>query len=147
MSNPLVPYITVKGAAKAIDFYKQVFGAVEDAPRYTEPGGRIGHSEISIGGARLMISDEYPEMQVLSPQTLGGSPLTLHLNVADAGAVVAKAAAAGAKVLRAVQDQPYGERSGTILDPFGHRWMVATHVEDVSRDELQKRVGDAFRIS
>jgi PhnB protein len=143
----LVPYITVKGAAKAIDFYKNVFGAVEDAPRYTEPGGRVGHAEIAIGGSRLMISDEHPEIQVLSPQTLGGTPMTLHLNVADAGATVAKAAAAGAKVLRAVKDQPYGERSGTIEDPFGHRWMVATHVEDVSKDELQKRVGDAYRIT
>jgi PhnB protein len=145
--SSLVPYITVKGAAKAIDFYKNVFGAVEDAPRYTEPGGRIGHAEIAIGGSRLMISDEHPEMQVLSPQTLGGTPMTLHLNVADAAATVAKAAAAGAKVLRAVKDQPYGERSGTIEDPFGHRWMVATHVEDVSKDELQKRVGDAYRIT
>jgi PhnB protein len=143
----MVPYITVKGAAKAIDFYKQVFGAVEDAPRYTEPNGRIGHSEISIGGARLMISDEYPEMGVLSPQTLGGSPLSLHLNVPDAAQTVAKAEAAGAKVLRPVADQPYGERSGTIRDPFGHRWMIATHVEDVSREELQRRVGDAFKIS
>ena len=145
--SSLVPYITVKGAAKAIDFYKNVFGAVEDAPRYTEPGGRIGHAEIAIGGSRLMISDEHPEMQVLSPQTLGGTPMTLHLNVADAAATVAKAAAAGAKVLRAVKDQPYGERSGTIEDPFGHRWMVATHIEDVSKHELQKRVGDAYRIT
>jgi PhnB protein len=145
--SSLVPYITVKGAAKAIDFYKNVFGAVEDAPRYTEPGGRIGHAEIAIGGSRLMISDEHPEIQVLSPRTLGGTPMTLHLNVADAADTVAKAAAAGAKVLRAVKDQPYGERSGTIEDPFGHRWMVATHVEDVSKDELQKRVGDAYRIT
>ena len=147
MTQTLVPYITVKGAAKALDFYKQVFGAVEDAPRYTEPGGRIGHSEISIAGARLMISDEYPEMEVLSPQTLGGSPLTLHLNVPDAAATVAKAAAAGAKVLRAVVEQPYGERSGTIRDPFGHRWMIATPVEDVSKDELQRRVGTAYKIT
>ena len=86
-------------------------------------------------------------MQVLSPLTLGGSPLTLHLNVADAAAVVAKAAAAGAEVLRAVQEQSYGERSGTIRDPFGHRWMIATHVEDLAKDELQRRVGDTFVIS
>ena len=147
MQSTVTPYITVKGAARAIDFYKSVFGAVESGARYTEPGGRVGHAEIAIGGARIMLSDEHPEIGVLSPETLRGTPLTLHVQVADAAATVARAAAAGAKVLRAVQDQPYGERSGSIQDPFGHRWMVATPIEEVSKDELQKRVAKAWYAS
>ncbi len=147
MSNTITPYITVKGAAKAIEFYKKAFGAVENAARYTEPGGRVGHAEIAIGGARIMLSDEHPEIDVLSPQSLGGTPTMFHLTVADAGATVARAVAEGATIQRAVEEQPYGERSGTIKDPFGHRWMIATHVEDVSKDELQKRVGDAYKIT
>ena len=146
-SHALTPYITVKGAANAIEFYKKVFGAVESAARYTEPGGRIGHAEIEIEGARLMLSDEHPEIDVLSPATLGGTPMTFHLRVADAAAVVARAAAAGATVQRKVEEQPYGERSGTIEDPFGHRWMIATPVEEVPKDELQRRVGDAYKIT
>ena len=147
MNQILTPYITVKGAARAIDFYKKVFGATENAARYTEPGGRVGHAEIEINGARIMLSDEHPEIAVLSPETLGGTPTTFHLSVADAGAVVARAAAAGATIQRAVEEQPYGERSGTIKDPFGHRWMIATPIEDVSKDELQRRVGDAYKIT
>ena len=147
MQSTLVPYITVKGAARAIDFYKNVFGAIESGARYTEPSGRIGHAEISIGGARIMLSDEHPEIGVLSPDTLGGTPLTLHLQVRDAAATVAHAAAAGATVQHAVQDQPYGERSGTIKDPFGHRWMIATPIEEVSKEELQRRVGNAYEIT
>lgn len=147
MSQVVTPYITVKGAARAIDFYKQVFGAVESGARYTEPGGRVGHAEIEIDGFRIMLSDEHPEIDVLSPESLSGTPTMFHLIVADAAAVVARAAASGATVQRAVQDQPYGERSGTIKDPFGHRWMIATPVEDVSKEELQKRVGDAYTIS
>jgi len=145
--SAITPYITVKGAARAIDFYKSVFGAVESGARYTEPGGRVGHAEIAIGGAQIMLSDEHPEIGVVSPETLGGTPMTLHVHVADAGATVARAAKEGAKVLRAVQDQPYGERSGTIQDPFGHRWMVATPIEEVSKEELQRRVGAAYKIS
>lgn len=147
MNQTITPYITVKGAAYAIEFYKKAFGATETAARYTEPNGRVGHAEIEIGGARLMLSDEHPEIEVLSPQTLGGTPTMFHLSVADAAATVARAAAEGATVQRAVQDQPYGERSGTIKDPFGHRWMIATHVEDVSKSDLQKRVGDTYKIT
>jgi PhnB protein len=147
MNQTITPYITVNGAAKAIEFYKKAFGAVETAARYTEPNGRVGHAEIEIGGARLMLSDEHPEIEVLSPQTLGGTPAMFHLSVPDAAATVARAAAEGATVQRAVQDQPYGERSGTIKDPFGHRWMIATHVEEVSKSELQKRVGDSYKIT
>jgi PhnB protein len=147
MSQVVTPYITVKGAARAIDFYKHVFGAVESGARYTEPGGRVGHAEIEINGSRIMLSDEHPEIEVLSPESLGGTPTMFHLHVADAGAVVARAAAAGATVQRAVQDQPYGERSGTIKDPFGHRWMIATPIEEVSKEELQQRLGAAYKIS
>lgn len=147
MSQVITPYITVKGADRAIDFYKRVFGAVESAARFTEPGGRIGHAEIEINGSRVMLSDEHPEIGVLSPQTLGGTPTLFHLSVADAAAVVARAAAAGATVERAVEEQPYGERSGTIKDPFGHRWMIATPIEEVSKEELQRRVGDTYTIS
>lgn len=148
MNQIVTPYITVKGAARAIAFYKKVFGAVESGARYTEPNGRIGHAEIEIDGAKIMLSDEHPEIDVLSPETLGGTPMTLHLRVADAGAVAERAAAAGAVIQRAVEDQPYGERSGTLKDPFGHRWMIATPIEaDVAKDELQRRVGDAYKIS
>jgi PhnB protein len=147
MSQIITPYITVKGAARAIDFYKQAFGAVESGARYTEPGGRIGHAEIEINGARLMLADEHPEIDVLSPESLGGSATLFHLTVADAGATVARAASGGATIMRAVEDQPYGERSGTIKDPFGHRWMIATHVEDVSKEELQQRVGETYKIT
>jgi PhnB protein len=147
MNQTITPYITVKDAAKAIEFYKKAFGAVETAARYTESNGRIGHAEIAIGGARLMLSDEHPEIEVLSPQTLGGTPAMFHLTVPDAAATVARATAEGATVQRAVEEQPYGERSGTIKDPFGHRWMIATHIEDVSKAELQKRVGDAYKIT
>ena len=147
MTQTLTPYITVKGAARAIEFYKQVFGAVESGARYTEPGGRVGHAEITIEGARVFLADEHPEIDVLSPESLGGTTVLLHLSVADAGVVVARAATAGATVQRAVQDQPYGERSGTIKDPFGYRWMIATRIEDVSKDELQGRVGAAYDIT
>ena len=147
MSQVITPYICVKGAARAIDFYKHVFGAVETGARYTEPGGRIGHAEIEIDGARMMLSDEHPEIDVLSPTSLGGSATMFHLRVKDAAAVVARAVAAGATVQRAVEEQPYGERSGTIKDPFGFRWMIATPVEDVSKAEVQKRVGDTYKIT
>ena len=145
MNQTITPYITVNGAAKAIEFYKKAFGAVETAARYTEPNGRVGHAEIAIGGARLMLSDEHPEIEVLSPPTLGGTPAMFHLTVPDAAVTVARAAAEGATVQRAVQDQPYGERSGTIKDPFGHRWMIATHIEDVSKRSCRSALGTRTR--
>ena len=134
----LTPYVIVKDAAKAIDFYKKAFGATE-AMRLSEPGGRIGHAEIRIGDAPIMLSDEYPEMDVRSPQSLGGSPVLIHLYVDDVDALASRAVAAGAKLLRPVADQFYGDRSGTLTDPFGHRWMIATRKEDVSAAEMQKR--------
>jgi len=107
--------------------------------RLAEPGGRIGHAEIKIGDALIMLSDEYPEMGVRSPQSLGGTPVTIHFYVRDVDALVGQAVAAGAKLLRPVQDQFYGDRSGWLEDPFGHRWNIATRKEDVSPEELRRR--------
>jgi len=133
------PYLCVKGAAKAIDFYKQAFGATEVMRLEDPKDGRMGHAEIRIGGAMLMLADEYPEMNVLSPETLGGSPVTIHLYVDDVDALFSRAAAAGAKVIRPPADQFYGDRAGRLQDPFGHVWVFATHKEDVSPEEMQKR--------
>jgi PhnB protein len=132
------PYLCVKGAGDAIAFYVKAFGAVETM-RLAEPGGRIGHAEIKIGDAPIMISDEYPEEKVLSPATLGGTPVSIHLYVADVDSFVARAAAAGGKILRAPADQFYGDRSATVLDPFGHHWFFASRKEEVSAEEMQRR--------
>jgi PhnB protein len=147
MRSNLIPYITVQGAARAIDFYKAAFGASESGARFTDSSGRVGHAEIEIGGARLMLSDEHPELGVLSPPTLGGSPLTLYLSVADAASVVANAAAAGARVEQPVTQQPYGDLSGTIRDPFGHRWMISTPVREMSKAEMEQAFGGAYKVS
>ncbi len=132
------PYLTVKCAADAIEFYKKAFGAIETM-RIGDPGGKIGHAEIQIGEARLMLSDEYPEMNVLSPETIGGSPVVIHLYVEDVDAMAARAVEAGATVARPVADQFYGDRGGKFTDPFGHHWWIATHKEDVSPEEMKKR--------
>lgn len=132
------PYLSVRGAADALAFYVRAFGAVETM-RLAEPGGRIGHAEITIGEARIMLSDEYPEQGVKSPATLGGTPVAIHLYVPDVDAFVARAVDAGAKLVRPVADQFYGDRSGSILDPFGHHWFVATHKEDLSAEEMERR--------
>jgi PhnB protein len=132
------PYLCCKDAARAIDFYRRAFGATESM-RLAEPSGKIGHAEIKIGGAVVMLSDEYPEMSILSPQSLGGTPVGIHIYVDDVDALVEKAVAAGASLARPVADQFYGDRSGVLTDPFGHRWFFATHKEDVSSEEMQKR--------
>jgi PhnB protein len=132
------PYLCCKDAARAIEFYKKAFGAVETM-RLAEPSGRIGHAEIKIGDAPIMLSDEYPEMDVRSPLSFGGSPVMIHLYVADVDALAKQAVAAGATLVRPLEDQFYGDRSGTLADPFGHRWMIATHKEDVSPEEMGKR--------
>ena len=132
------PYLCVRDAASAIEFYRKAFGATE-LMRLTQPDGKIGHAEIKIGAAPIMLADEFPEMGFRGPQSLGGSPVTIHLYVEDVDAVARQAVAAGAKMLRPVQDQFYGDRSGTLTDPFGHVWMVATRREDVSAEEMQKR--------
>ena len=126
----LVPSLAVNGAAAAIDFYCQVFGAVERV-RMQAPDGRIGHAELLFGDSVLMLADEFPEVGNLSPESVGGTPVTLLTYVEDVDAVFQRALDAGAKQLRPVQDQFYGDRSGGFQDPFGHRWFVATHIEDV----------------
>jgi PhnB protein len=137
-SGYITPYIIVKDAARAIDFYREVFGAVE-LSRMVGPGGTVGHADLQIGEAWLMLADEHPDFGALSPVSIGGTPVILHLYVDDADACVTRAAAAGATVLRPVEDKFYGDRSGMIADPFGHRWMIATAKENVSFDEANAR--------
>ena len=137
------PYLIVTGAARALEFYKQVFGATE-VVRMDGPGGKVIHAEIKIGDSHIMLADEFPEMDALSPQSIGGTPVSLMLYFEDADAVTARAVSAGAKVLRPVQDQFYGDRCGTIVDPFGHKWTIATHKEDLSPEEIQKRAAVLF---
>jgi PhnB protein len=134
----LTPYICVDDAAKAIEFYTKVFGGRERM-RFPAPGGKIGHAEVQIGDSVLMLSDEHPEHGALSPRTVGGTSTTLSLYVEDVDAVFKKALAAGAKQLREVKNQFYGDRTGQFEDPFGHKWSVATHVEDVSGEEMARR--------
>ncbi len=133
------PYLTVRDAARALDFYTRAFGARETL-RLTAPGGtRIGHAEIDVGGARIMLADEFPEMGARGPETIGGTPVTIALKVPDVDEFVRRAVVEGATLARPVSDQFYGERAGMLTDPFGHRWHVSTHVEDVPADEMQRR--------
>jgi len=141
--HTVTPYLFVKGAAEAIEYYKKVFGAAE-VVRMPGPGGKIMHAEIKIGDSTVMLADESPQMGSVSPVTLGGSPSLLHVYVADVDAVTQKAVDAGAKLVRPVKDQFYGDRTGTIVDPFGHVWNVGTHVEDVSPEEMRKRMAAAM---
>jgi PhnB protein len=135
----LMPYLIVDGAAEAIEFYKSALGASERM-RMGGPDGRVGHAELQIGDAVLMLADENPEMDILGPRAVGGTPVTLHLYVEDADNTFERAVQAGAKSLRPMEDRFYGDRSGQFEDPYGHRWNVATHVEDVSEEEMQRRV-------
>ena len=134
----VTPYLITHSAARAIEFYAKAFGATE-LMRFVDGKGKVGHAEIRIGDTRLMLADEFPDHGARSPRSVGGTPVFMHLYVDDVDAVAARAAAAGAQVIRAVQDQFYGDRSGTLEDPFGHVWNVATHVEDVSEEELKRR--------
>jgi PhnB protein len=131
-------YLIVNDAARAIEFYKQAFGATE-IMRLHGPGERIGHAEIRIGNSTIMIADEFPDFGAVSAQTLGGSPVKIHLQVDEVDAAAARAVAAGAKVLRPVQDQFYGERSGQFADPFGYTWMISTQIEELSAEEIERR--------
>jgi PhnB protein len=142
--HSITPYLVIKDAAKAIEFYKKAFGAKE-LMRMADPNGdRIGHAELEIGDSRIMLADEYPDFGFRSPEAYNGTPVSLLLYVEDVDKVSRQAVAAGAKELRAVADQFYGDRMGTFQDPFGHVWSIATHVEDVSVDEMQKRAAAAF---
>lgn len=136
------PYLVVDNAAAAIEFYKTAFGAKE-LMRMPKPNGKIGHAEIKIGDSTIMLADETPEAGARSPRTIGGSPVSILLYVDDVDATFGKAVKAGAKVQRPLANQFYGDRTGDIQDPFGHVWHVATHVEDVSPEELKKRAAAA----
>ena len=138
------PYLIVSGAAEAIEFYKKAFGATE-LFRMAGSGGKIGHAEIKIGNSPIMLADEHPEMGARSAKTLGGSPVFLMLYVDNVDALAAQAIAAGAKPVRPVQNQFYGDRSGTFEDPFGLLWTISTHVEDVSSEEMQRRSEEAMK--
>jgi len=136
--HSVTPYLIIQGAAQAIEFYKKAFNA-EELLRFPMPDGRLGHAEIKIGDSPIMMADEFPEMGYRGPQALGGTTVSILLYVRDVDALAAQAVAAGAKVLKPVQDQFYGDRSGTFADPFGHVWTIATHKEDLSPEELQRR--------
>ncbi len=139
----VTPYLCIDGAAQAIDFYTEIFGAKERM-RMGAPGGRIGHAELTLGNSVIMLADEHDDMGFLSPRRLGGTPVTLSVYVEDVDATFERAVQAGAKVLRTVENQFYGDRSGQFEDPFGHRWSVATHVEDVPPEEMEKRMSEAM---
>ena len=136
--HSVTPYLYIKGAASALDFYKKVFGAHEKL-RMPMNDGRIGHAEIEIGDSVVMLADEHPEMGVRGPKSIGGTAGSLMVYVADVDAVAAKFVDAGGKVQRAVKDQFYGDRSGTFEDPYGHVWTIATHVEDLTPEEMGRR--------
>jgi PhnB protein len=142
--HTLTPYLIVKGAAGAIEFYKKAFGATE-LLRMPGPGGLLMHAEIRIGDSLVMLADECLEMGVRSPQTIGGSPVTLCLYVEDVDAVAQRTTSAGATVVRPVQDQFYGDRSGTFTDPYGHIWTVATHKEDLTAEEVGRRFEELMK--
>ena len=133
--------ITVDGAADAIEFYKTIFGATERM-RFEEPDGKIGHAELQIGDSVVMLNDPYPDMDVHAPSDANPGAVSINLFVPDADATVAAAVEAGAKLVRPVEDQFYGDRSGQILCPWGHRWGIATHIEDVSMEDMQSRAAD-----
>ncbi|MBN1205907.1 MAG: VOC family protein [Myxococcaceae bacterium] len=137
--HTVTPYLIVKGAARALEFYKKAFNAKE-LGRMEGPGGTIGHAEFQIGDSRIMIADESPDMGARSPETVGGSPVGLCLYVEDVDALFKQAVSAGAKEERPVKDQFYGDRSGTVRDPFGHQWTIATHKEDVPPEEMKRRM-------
>ena len=134
--HTVTPYLIVKDANQAIAFYKKAFNAKE-IMRFNKPDGRIGHAEIQMGDSRIMLADEFPQMQAHSPAFHQGSPVKLHLYVSDVDTLFQQAVAAGAKVIRPLADQPYGDRSGGLLDPEGHSWFLATHQKDMTESELQ----------
>jgi len=134
------PYLVIDGAARAIEFYQKAFGAVEKFRMPDPKTNRIGHAEILIGNSHIMMADEFPEMGYKSPRSLGGTPVSILLYVPDVDATVERAVRLGAKIEKPVQNQFYGDRMGSIEDPFGHKWSIATHIEDVSPEEMQRRM-------
>ncbi len=141
MSNPIhevFPYLRVRDANAAIEFYKQAFGVTESF-RLQEPSGRIGHAELKFGSVTIMVSDEYPEYGILGPEAYGGTGSSVHLHVEDVDAMTKQAEAAGATVIMQPKDQFYGERSSKVVDPYGHEWLLGSHIEDVTATEMQRR--------
>ena len=136
--HELFPYLCVRDTAQAIEFYRNVFGATE-LFRLNEPGGRIGHAELDFGGTTLMLCDEYPEYDIRQPDPAAGTSVTLHLHVDDADEVIERAVSAGAILLMPPRDAFYGERSGVVRDPFGHRWNIGHSIEEVTPEEMQRR--------
>ena len=140
--NSVTPYLIIKGAAQAIEYYKTVFGATE-VFRMAQPDGTVGHAELQIGSSRIMLAEENPKMGYIGATNGGTSPVSLYVYIPDVDRVVERAVAAGAKLLKPVQDQFYGDRSGFLQDPYGHFWGIATHVEDVAPQELEERAKKA----
>jgi PhnB protein len=136
--NTVTPYLIIEGAAEAIEFYKKAFGATE-LFRFPAPEGKIGHAEIKIGDSPIMLADAYPKMGYKDPKSIGGSPVSLMIYIEDVDTVFNRAVDAGATVKEAVTNKFYGDRSGSLIDPFGHVWHVATHMEDVPMEEMEKR--------
>lgn len=141
--QPMAPHLVVKGASRAIEFYVKAFGAIE-LYRLSEPSGKVGHAELEINGGRFMLADEYPDFGALSPVTLGGTPISIHLYVPDVDQWVERAVAAGASVLRPLRDEFYGDRVAMLACPFGHKWHVATRKEEMATEEMQRRMDKAF---
>ena len=137
--HTVTPYLIIKGAVDAIEFYKSAFGAIE-LFRMAQPDGKIGHAEIQIGDSRIMLADEFPEMSYVGPNTLGGSSVSILLYVDDVDAVFNQAITTGAKEQKPLEDKFYGDRMGSLVDPFGHVWHVGTHKEDVTPEEMEKRM-------
>lgn len=144
--HELFAYLRVKNASGAIEFYRRAFGA-EEKFRLVEPGGRIGHAELTFGSYTLMLSEEFPEFGLVGPETMGGTTMSIHLHVDDCDAMLAKAVAEGATLLRPASDAFYGERSGTVRDPFGHEWMIGHELERVSPEEMQRRYDELMKKS
>lgn len=136
----VMPYLHVDGARAAIDFYASVLGAKE---RMSMPGpeGKVGHAELNIGESMIMLADEFPDMGVRGPKSVGGTPVTIHVYVEDVDATMDRAVKSGATVLRPVEDKFYGDRGGEFEDPFGHHWSIATHIEDLTPEQMQERMG------
>ena len=142
--HSVTPYLICKDAGRALEYYKKAFEA-EELSRHEMPDGKIGHAEIKIGDSPVMLADEFPEMNALSPLTIGNSPVSLMVYVEDVDAVFKRAIAAGGKETRAVANQFYGDRLGMMTDPFGHVWSIATHVEDVPPEEMKRRADEEAR--
>jgi PhnB protein len=140
--HTVTPYLIVHDAVQAIEFYKRAFGAVE-LFRMAGPGGKVGHAEIRIGDSNVMLADEHPEMGARSPRSIGGSPVSMLVYVENVDAFFNQAVSAGAKVVRPIENKFYGDRSGGLEDPFGYQWFIATHIEDLSPEELQRRAASA----